>query len=138
MAKRSRGPSRPGQQRPTRRPQRPAGRTAAPTGTVETVRGATALTEAEEARAAELEAQIVAQERTNVAGRSRRDRGPAVLSSASRARSAETSSLLAARAAEEYAYVKRDVRRIGVVGGGMLAIMLVLFVLIEVAHVITI
>jgi hypothetical protein len=138
MAKRSRGPSRPGQQRPTRRPQRPAGRTVAPTGTVEPVRGATALTEAEEARAAELEAQIMAQERTSVAGRSRRDRGAAAAALPSRARSVDTSSLLAARAAEEYAYVKRDVRRIGMVGGGMFAIMLVLFVLIEVVHVITI
>ena len=136
MAKRSRGPTRPGQQRPTRRTQRPAGRPAAAAGTVETIRGATSLSEAEEARAAELEAEILAQERSSVAGRSRRERGGGVATTASRSRSVETSSLLAARAAEEYAYVKRDVRRIGVVGGGMLAVMLVLFVLIEVMHVI--
>ena len=45
---------------------------------------------------------------------------------------------LAARAAEEYGYVVRDVRRIGMVGGGLFVALIVLFLLIEVAHVIAI
>jgi len=45
-------------------------------------------------------------------------------------------SLLAARATEEYTYVVRDVRRIVTVGGGLLAVLAVLFVLIDVLNVI--
>lgn len=40
--------------------------------------------------------------------------------------------MLGARAAEEYAYVVRDVRRIAIVGGILLGILLLLFVAIEV------
>ncbi len=46
--------------------------------------------------------------------------------------------LLAARAAEEYGYVVRDVRRILAVGGSIVVILAVLYVLIDVAHVVTI
>jgi hypothetical protein len=58
-------------------------------------------------------------------------------------RSAETrrtgsQGLLAARAVEEYAYVVRDVRRIVVVGGSLTVVMALLFVLIDLLHVITI
>jgi hypothetical protein len=49
---------------------------------------------------------------------------------------ARAGSLLAARASEEYTYVVRDVRRIVVVGGGLLAVLGVLFVLIDVLNVI--
>jgi hypothetical protein len=49
----------------------------------------------------------------------------------------QTSTLLAARAAEEYGYVVKDVRRITVIGGGLLLILAVLYVLIEVAHVVS-
>jgi hypothetical protein len=45
---------------------------------------------------------------------------------------------LALRAAEEYAYVTRDVRRILVVGGAMIATMAVCFVLIDVLKVISV
>lgn len=44
--------------------------------------------------------------------------------------------MLAARASEEYTYVVRDVRRIVTVGGGLILIMAVLFVLIDVLNVI--
>jgi hypothetical protein len=47
-----------------------------------------------------------------------------------------SSAPLATRAAEEYAYVRRDVRRIGVVGGSLLGILAILHVLVNVAHVI--
>ena len=46
-------------------------------------------------------------------------------------------SLLAARAANEYVYVIQDVRRIVVVAAGLFAVMLVLWLLIVVARVIT-
>jgi hypothetical protein len=46
--------------------------------------------------------------------------------------------LLAARAAEEYAYVVRDVRRILLVGGTIAAALAVIYVLVDVAHVVTI
>ncbi len=130
MAKRTRGSNRPGQRHADRhgsaRPQsRPAAR---PSG---------ALSEAEEARAADLESQIVAQERDAEATRNRaRDRGRAA--EVVRPGRAGGQGLLAARAAEEYAYVVRDVRRILVVGGAIAAALVVLYVLIDIAHVVTI
>jgi hypothetical protein len=42
---------------------------------------------------------------------------------------------LAIRAAEEYGYVRRDVRRIALVGGTMLALLIVLDVLVNVLHI---
>ncbi len=131
MAKRSRGTTRPGQRRPiTRAPQRPAARAAAPSD----IRPATSLTEAEEARAAELEAQLLAQERAAQTGRDRerqRDRARSEGDGLARGRTRE-SGLLAARAAEEYTYVVRDVRRIARVAGVLLGVMAVLFVLIDI------
>ena len=50
----------------------------------------------------------------------------------------QPSGLLAARAAQEYAYVARDVRHIAVVGGGLLIVLLVLYVLVEVLGIIKI
>ena len=41
-----------------------------------------------------------------------------------------------ARAAEEYAYVRRDVRRIAVVGGSLLGVLAILHILVNVANVI--
>jgi hypothetical protein len=130
MAKRTRGSNRPGQRHPDRhgsaRPQnRPAPR---PSG---------ALSATEEARAAELEAQIVAQERDAETNRSRnRERGRA--SEAIRPGRPAGQGLLAARAAEEYGYVVRDVRRILYVGGAVAVALAALYVLIDVAHVVTI
>jgi hypothetical protein len=125
MAKRTRGSNRPGQRHPDRHsPARQQPRPAS--------RPSQGLSAAEEARAAELESEIVAQERAaqqNVA-RSRdrvADSAPAVRRS---------QSPLAVRAAEEYAYVSRDVRRIIQVGGLMFAALAVFFVLINVLHVI--
>ena len=130
MAKRTRGSNRPGQRRADRHaPIRPEARLAP--------RPAGALSDTEEARAAELESQIVAQERAAQAGRARvRDRSRAT--EAARPGRAGGQGLLAARAVEEYAYVVRDVRRILVVGGGLVATLAVLYVLIDVAHAVTI
>ena len=130
MAKRTRGSNRPGQRRPDRhgsaRPQsQPA------------TRAGGGLSAAEEARAAEIESQIVAQERAADATRARtRDRGR--VTETARPGRAGGQGLLAARAAEEYGYVVRDVRRILAVGGSIVVILAVLYVLIDVAHVVTI
>ena len=130
MAKRNRGSNRPGQRHPDRHaPARQQPRPAS--------RPAQGLSEAEEARAAELESQIVAQERAAQVKLGRpRDRSPgAEFDRTGRARG---QSPLALRAAEEYGYVTRDVRRIIRVGALMAATLGVMFVLIDVLHVITV
>ena len=130
MAKRTRGSNRPGQRHTDRRsPARPQSRP--PVGP------AGALSAAEEARAAELESQIVAQERDAEVGRARsRDRSRS--GDTTRAGRAGSQGLLAARAAEEYAYVVRDVRRILFVGGMIAVALIALYLAIDVAHVITV
>jgi hypothetical protein len=86
------------------------------------------LTAAEEARAAELEAQIVAAERaaetnaTRARERSRRQVEPEV-----RVRSGS----IAERASHEYAYVMRDVRRIVVIGGSLILLLFALYILLQ-------
>ena len=125
MAKRARGSStRPGQRARTQRSgPRPSAIAPAPAP-----RPAT-LTPQEEARAAELEAQIVAEERAAEATlRRTRDRSRREPEAVAPTRPGS----LAVRASEEYAYVVRDVRRIAVVGGSLLGVLLLLFVAIEV------
>ena len=121
MAKRSRVAGRPGQRRPLQRTgSRPTSAPARPAGSV---------TPEEEARAAELEAQILAEEKAAEEARRTATRGR-------QAEGALYSSLpLATRAAEEYGYVRRDVRRIVTVGGLLLGIMAVLYVLVNVVRV---
>ena len=84
------------------------------------------LTPEEEARAAQLEAAIVAEERqTEEARRGRTQRvapEPVVRSS----------SPLAAAAASEYAYVGRDIRRVAIVGGSLVGLLLALWVVTQV------
>lgn len=128
MAKRSRG-ARPGRRRPVQRPtQRPGTVPSSPTSTA---RPSGVLTAEEEARAAELEAEVVAQERAADAARARtRDRSR-VPAADPRTRGRD-GSLLAARSAEEYTYVVRDVRRIVQVGGGLMAVLLALWFVLEV------
>lgn len=92
------------------------------------------LTEAELRKAEELEAQIAAQERAAMAEQIRRR---------TRARAAESPDLgdvnapLRVRAAREYAYVARDVRRIVFTGAIMVAILAVLAILVNVVGVIS-
>jgi hypothetical protein len=126
MAKRIRGSTRPGHRpRLQRAPQRPAD--AAP-------RRSGGLTREEEARAAEIEAALLAEERAaQQATRRTRDRDRSSEATGSRGRDLAP---LAVRAADEYAYVRRDVIRIVRVGGSLLAILAILYVLIDVAHVI--
>ena len=125
MAKRTRGTNRPGQ--------RHADRTSAKPQSRPSVRPSGGLSDAEETRAAELESQIVAQAR--VADTSRaisRDRSRPS-DSPVRPRGQGT---LAIRAAEEYGYVARDVKRIVRVAAAMVGALAVLFVLIDVLHVV--
>jgi hypothetical protein len=128
MAKRTRGSNRSGQRHQDKRSSarqqpRPASRPGQ------------GLSAAEEARAAELESQIVAQERAaqQPAGRSRDRSRVTDFDPAGRPRG---QSPLAVRAAEEYGYVSRDVRRIVRVGGTMVGILAVFYVLIDILHVI--
>jgi hypothetical protein len=121
MAKRARGSStRPGQRPPLQRstPGRPMPAPGAADGATPAVRPAT-LTQDEEARAAALEAQIVAEEKAaeRAARRAREARRAGSLEPVGRGS-------LATQAAEEYAYVARDLRRIAVIGGGLLAILI--------------
>jgi hypothetical protein len=134
MAKRARGTTtRPGQRRPIQRPAaRPAspaprpGAAAATGPTTETAAQRPAsLTPEEEARAAELEASILAEERQAEAGRrNRAQRGAA--------EPVVRASNLAVAAANEYAYVARDVRRVALVGGSLVGLLFGLWVVVQV------
>ena len=93
----------------------------------------TTLTPEEEARAAELEAQIVSEERqAEQAQRQARDRQQRAADRDPVARNAVP---LSVREAEEYAYVARDVRRIATIAGGLFAIMIGLWIALQVSGV---
>jgi hypothetical protein len=82
------------------------------------------LTPEEEARAAQLEAAIVAEERR--ADDARRNR--------SQRAAPETivrASPLGVAAREEYGYVARDVRRVAIVGGSLVALLIGLWVVTQ-------
>lgn len=129
MAKRARGTTtRPGQrrpiQRPASRPASPSPRPASTSADTATIRPAS-LTPEEEARAAQLEAAIVAEERqAEEARRGRTQRAPEA--------AVRSTSPLAAAAANEYAYVARDVRRVAIVGGSLVGLLLALWVVTQV------
>jgi hypothetical protein len=95
-------------------------------------RPADKVTSEELARAAELEAAILAEEQAaEQAQRKGRDRDKRASEGA-----IYSSVPLAERAAVEYGYVQRDIRRIALVGGSLLAILAILHVLVNVANVI--
>jgi hypothetical protein len=131
MAKRTRGHSRPGQRRPIQRPARPA-RPSTPSPAAAPVPRPASLTPEEEARAAEIEAQLVAEERQAEQAQKRardRQRG------GEREAVVRSSVPLSVREAEEYAYVARDVRRIAIIAFGLLAIMIGLWIALQVSGV---
>jgi dGTP triphosphohydrolase len=121
MAKRVRGSVRPGQRRPVDR--RPAAATAAaapkPSG----------LSDAELARAAELEQQLLAEERAAEAARKR---------TAERSVTREVASTRTMTFEDEYAYVARDVKDIIRIAIILLAILFGLYILIDVVGVVPI
>jgi hypothetical protein len=127
MAKRARGTTRPGQRAPLQRPGAARPPLAVPplASPVTTSRPAT-LTPEEEARAAEIEARLVAAERSaeEAARRQVRGRRPA---EPEREPAVRTGSI-AVRATQEYAYVARDVRRIALIGGSLLALLILIWV----------
>ena len=93
------------------------------------------LSQTEEARAAEIESQIVAREQAVVAERGRareRRRTEGVPRDEVEPRPRGGASLLAIRGEQEYTYVVRDVRRIITVGGSLVGVLLILFLVIEV------
>ena len=133
MAKRTRGSSRPGQRRPLQRSSRPARpSTPEPAEAATPAARPSSLTADEEARAAELEAQIVAEERQAEQAQKRaRDRQR----SGEREPVVRSAVPLSVREAEEYAYVARDVRRIATIAFGLLAIMVGLWIALQVSGV---
>jgi hypothetical protein len=133
MAKRARGSTaRPGQRAPLRR-KAPAGGTPVTAAPATAAKSATArddidltenaldayegssLTDADLARAAQLEAQIVAEEKAAAPAQpTKRARGESF---------PRATSTLAASAAAEYGYVGRDIKRIVLIGGSLIALL---------------
>ena len=124
MAKRARGSStRPGQRARTQR----TGPRPSAIAPAAAPRPAT-LTPQEEARAAELEAQIVAEERAAEASlRRTRDRSRRETEAVAPIRPGS----LAVRSGEEYGYVVRDVRRIALIGGSLVVILIALWAIMH-------
>ena len=154
MAKRTRYTSRPGAKPAPKRPSREApsapgaARTTTNAGTINAhlhdghvhatddmpARSSAGLTEAEELRAAELEAEATAREKAAIAESLRRKaRAQAV----DPAYEGDINAPLSVRAAHEYAYVSRDVKRIALTAGLMVTILAVLHVLVNVMGVIS-
>lgn len=98
------------------------------------IRSSGHLTQEEIRRASELEAETAAKERAALADELRRRRGRAHETRAG----ADVNAPLSVRAAHEYAYVARDVRRIALTAGLTVAILAVLYVLVNVLGVISI
>ena len=133
MAQRQRGGARPGQRAPLPRGSQPASTPAAEPVVAPRPGG---LSAGELDRAAELEAQIVAEERAATSSLARgRRRTAADAMPASRSRSAGS---LAVVADEEYRYVTRDLRRIAVVFAGIFGLLLASWFLIVVLVVVKI
>jgi hypothetical protein len=103
----------------------------------EPVRATTSsLTDAEMRRAEELEAEATRKEKAAIAEQLRkRTRAE---EAAERPYAGDPNQPLSVRAAHEYAYVARDVKRIALTGGLMLGILAVLHVLINVLGVVSI
>ena len=98
------------------------------------LRSGSALTEAEIARAAELEAEATAKERAAIAESLRRRSGAQAVE---HHRAGDVNAPLSVRMSHEYAYVARDVKRIALTAGLMVAILAVLDILVNVLGVIT-
>ncbi|MEO5703620.1 MAG: hypothetical protein ABIZ52_03910, partial [Candidatus Limnocylindrales bacterium] len=98
------------------------------------LRSGAALTEAEVARAAELEAEAMATERAAIAeSLRRRARGQA----SDLAAAGDINAPLSVRMSHEYDYVSRDVKRIALTASLMVTILAVLHILVNVLGVIT-
>jgi len=129
MAKRARGTTRPGQRAPLQRSSAAARPPLAvpPLGSPTTTPRPPTLTSEEEARAAEIEARLVAAERSAEEAARRQVRGRRVEERETPVRTGS----IAVRAAEEYAYVMRDIRRIALIGGSLLILLIVLWIVTQ-------
>ncbi len=153
MAKRTRFPKRTQSRAASKRPVRPSGGAPAPApahplpavepidldGSVDTLgdlplRSSSSLTDAEVARAAQLEAEATAKERAAIADSLRRRQRAQDDTYVARG---DINAPLSVRMSHEYAYVARDVRRILLTASLMVAILAVLAILINVLGVIT-
>jgi hypothetical protein len=127
MAKRARGTNtRPGQRARLRRRGPVTPRLSSPVAppSVPSV----SLTPQEEARAAELEAEIVATERqAEQSAQVARRRSEATTLAQPRVRAGS----IAVRASEEYGYVSRDVRRIALIGGSLVAVLVGFWAIVQ-------
>ena len=137
MAKRTRYAGRPAGRRPASKPSGSiAGRSVAPLAPEPPVPSPSAgLTEDELLRAEAIEAEMVAREKAAIVANARRR---AAVRVGEHDPVGDVNAPLAVRAAHEYAYVARDVRRILVTGGLMVAILIVLDVLVNVMGVVKI
>lgn len=124
MAKRARGTNtRPGQRARLRRRGPVTPRLTSPVAPPSLT-----LTPQEEARAAEIEAEIVAEERqAERAVRTTRQRPSAVTEAQPRVRAGS----IAVRAAEEYGYVSRDVRRLILIGGSLVTFLIGFWAIVQ-------
>ena len=122
MAKRTRYPGRPAARRPTAKP---AATASTPRATIRTG----GLTSAELERAATLEAELVAREKAAISDNARRRARSRGMDAAV---AGDATAALSVRAAHEYAYVARDVRRIGLTAGLMFAILAGIWALVNV------
>jgi hypothetical protein len=105
-----------------------------PTGTDDMpVRSSSSLTEAEFEQAERLEAELVAKERAAIADSLRRK---SRAEERSLGGSVDHNAPLSVRAAHEYAYVARDVKRIALTASLMIGILAVLYILTNVLGVI--
>jgi hypothetical protein len=130
MAKRARGTVRPGQRRPIERRSASTPSAAVPAVAAPRPSG---LTEAEERRAAELEKQLLADEKAAETARTRtRERASRDVVGTGPVGN------LAVRAEAEYAYVGRDVKDIVRIASILLAVLFALWILIDVTKVISI
>jgi hypothetical protein len=100
------------------------------------IRSSAGLTEAEERRAAELEAEATAKERAAIAESLRRKSRAAALDN-DVVPAGDINAPLSVRASHEYAYVARDVKRIALTASLMIGILAVLHVLVNVMGVIS-
>jgi hypothetical protein len=122
MVKRARGSVRPGQRRPIdRRPATPAATPTAPRPG--------GLSDAELARAAELESQLLAEERAADAARKR---------TAERSVTREAAPARVLAFEDEYAYVARDVKDIVRIAIVLIGLLVVLYLVVDVMDVVKI
>ncbi len=128
MPKRARGANRPGQRAPLQRS--PAARRPAAVPPLASPMAAprpVTLTPEEEARAAEIEARLLAAERSAEEAARRQVRGRRGTEREAPVRRGS----IAVRASEEYAYVMRDIRRIALIGGSLVVLLIALWVVFQ-------